>query len=540
MSWRSLGAFSISISLWAACGDAGGGSQSGGGSDGDSSGDAGSDGGGATADASDGDPTSAGSEGPGTTTGAPTTGATGTTDGSGTTGDPGFGPGPWDHGIFIPPEPQKDGDPALGYEALLTKGYVSCGVPWGLWPLVKPIVGTWAERGPLPGRTGKNAEVPYHWTVHNKNGADIVSQNCLQCHAGSFNGQLIVGLGTADFDFTDDISQMLQNVWIPDIPIPGLEEFTRFLNRTKALGPETVMRTVGTNPAEMIAVTLVAHRDKDTLEWYDELQYPLPDMTVASDPPPWWRAKKKNALFYNGMARGDHRGTMMLASALCTDSVAEAEQIDSYFHHIQAFIRSVQAPKYPLAIDAALANEGEVVFLANCAGCHGTYAADDSQDTYPNLLFPLDVIGTDPVVAEGGTKYAPYLVDWYNDSWFGKITRMEPANPFPGYMAPPLDGVWATGPFLHNGSVPTIELVLDSTRRPKYWRRVDLDSTNFDEDALGWPFVELPYGQVGASDDERKFVYDTTFIAHSNAGHTFGDHLTDAQRRAVLEYLKTL
>ncbi|MCY1072333.1 hypothetical protein OV090_46730 [Nannocystis sp. RBIL2] len=541
MSWRAPGVFSVSLIL-AACGDAGGSTQ-GGTSDG-TSGDAG----GATADpssgaASEASETSETSDDASGSASAPTTTGDGTGDGtssSGTTGEDGFGPGPWDQGVYIPDEPQKDGDPALGYEALLTKGYVSCGVPWGLWPLVKPFIGGWADRPPLPGRTGKNAEVPYHWNVHSKNGADIVSQNCLQCHAGSFNGQLIVGLGTADFDFTDDISQMFANVWIPDIPIPGLEEFTRFLNRTKALGPATVMHTVGTNPAEIIAVTLVAHRDRHTLEWYDELQYPLPEMVVASDPPPWWRAKKKHALFYNGMARGDHRGTMMLASALCTDSVAEAEQIDGYFHHIQAFIRSVQAPKYPLAIDAALASAGESLFLANCAGCHGTYADDDAQDTYPNLLFPLDVVGTDPVVAEAGTQYAPYLVDWYNESWFGQITRMEPGEPFPGYMAPPLDGVWATGPFLHNGSVPTIELVLDSTRRPKYWKRVDYDSTHFDEDALGWPFVELPYGQIGAPEDERKFIYDTTYLAHGNAGHTFGDHLTPEQRRAVLEYLKTL
>lgn len=539
MSWRTPGAAITLSLLFSACGDAGGSSQSDAAATGNPTGDPTAD---TTADATGAATamtTTGATDGTG---GAPTTTAS-ASDGTGTgdtTGADGFGPGPWDHGVYIPAEPQKDGDPALGYEALLTKGYISCGVPWGLWPIVKPVIGAWADRPPLPGRPGKNAEVPYNWNVHTKNGVDIVSQNCLQCHAGSFNGELVLGMGTADFDFTDDLSQMLTNVWIPDIPIPGLEEFTRFLNRTKVLGPQTVMRTVGTNPAEIVAVTLVAHRDRHTLEWYDELQYPLPNMTVASDPPPWWRAKKKNALFYNGMARGDHRGTMMLASALCTDSVEEAQQIDSYFHHIQAFIRSVQAPKYPFAIDAALAATGEQVFYANCAGCHGTYGADDSQDTYPNLLFPLDIIGTDPVVAEGGTKYAPYLVEWYNESFYGQVTRMEPDDPFPGYMAPPLDGVWATGPFLHNGSVPTIEQVLNSGARPKFWKRLDFDSTHFDQDALGWPHIELAYGQADAGDDERKFIYDTTFIAHSNEGHPFGDHLSDDERRAVLEYLKTL
>jgi len=88
--------------------------------------------------------------------------------------------------------------------------------------------------------------------------------------------------------------------------------------------------------------------------------------------------------------------------------------------------------------------------------------------------------------------------------------------------------------------VPTIELVLDSGARPKYWKRQDYDSAHFDEDALGWPYIEVAYGHAQASDSERKFIYDTTQFAHTNAGHTFGDHLGEAERRAVLEYLKTL
>ena len=479
----------------------------------------------------------AGSTGAGSTGGAAPT--TGVDEGTGTTG-PASLPGPWDQGVYIPPEPQAPGDPVKGYEALVTKGYITCGIPWLLFGLARPALGSYADGEALPGRSGKNAEVPFNWTVHTVDGAEIVSQNCLQCHAGKFNGQLTVGLGTADADFTDDMSALLNSVTIPDIPIPGLEQMTRFANRVKVFGPQTVMRTVGTNPAEMVAVTLVAHRDRHTLAWSEAELSPVPDFPMPSDPPPWWRAHKKNALFYNGMARGDHRGTMMLATALCTDSVAEAQAIDTYFADIQAFIRSVRAPKYPFMIDAALAKTGEAVFSANCAGCHGTYAEKDEDETYPNLLFPLDLIGTDPVVAEGGTKYAPELVDWYNESFYGSITRMEPNDPFPGYMAPPLDGVWATAPFLHNGSVPNIELVLDSSKRPTYWKRVDLDSTHFDQWSLGWPFVELPYGHDGADPAERKFIYDTTHIAHANTGHTFGDHLSGPERHAVIEYLKTL
>jgi hypothetical protein len=87
--------------------------------------------------------------------------------------------------------------------------------------------------------------------------------------------------------------------------------------------------------------------------------------------------------------------------------------------------------------------------------------------------------------------------------------------------------------------VPTVGLVLNSRARPTYWKRKDLDSTHFDEDALGWPW-DATGPQADAPEAERKLIYDTTYWSQSNAGHPFGDHLTDAERRAVIEYLKTL
>ena len=255
----------------------------------------------------------------------------------------------------------------------------------------------------------------------------------------------------------------------------------------------------------------------------------IEDAVVTSDPPPWWRAKKKNALFYNGMARGDHRGTMSLATSLCVDTIARAEQVDGTFKDIHAYVSSLSAPPWPRSIDEALATEGKELFTRDCAGCHGSYAddpLDDAADTYPNLLLPLDVIGTDPVVANGGVVHAPELVEWYNGSFYGERTRMEPADPFPGYMAPPLDGIWATAPYLHNGSVPSIELVLNSKARPAIWQRVDYDSSNIDEAALGWPWLAIDTPQAELPEEERKHVYDTSYWSQSNAGHTFGDHLS--------------
>jgi hypothetical protein len=467
--------------------------------------------------------------------------------------------GPWEHGAHLEAEVQERGDIEEGRALLLNGDFMTCGIPYSLWenPLTRPVIGSafggGADATTIPDREGVNAEMPYYMNVFTTpdTGVDVINANCLSCHGGSFNGELVVGMGNTAADFTtqgstaslgDDLLDLL------DLDEDEREQMERMISRASVLAPYANMRTVGHNPAEMYAVVLMAHHDRETLEWHDEPLIPIEvvdqdgdpieDPIVTSKPPPWWRVHKKNALFYNGMARGDHRGTMALATSVCVETVDRALEVDAQFHHIQAFVDSVRPPRYPFPIDEGLAARGEDVFIDNCAGCHGTYG--DREHWYPNLIFPLHVVGTDPVVAEAGVVHAPHLVSWYNDSFYGQITHMQPDDPFPGYMAPPLDGVWAAAPYLHNASVPNVALLLDSGTRPTYWKRVDYDSANFDEENLGWPYEEVAYPQAEAPEEERKHIYDTTYFSQGNGGHVFGDHLTPDERRAVIEYLKTL
>jgi mono/diheme cytochrome c family protein len=447
-------------------------------------------------------------------------------------GDPDVGEGPWDFGTVVPAEEQRPGDPERGYQALITEGYVSCGIPKSIFGLA---FGNVTPDRKLEGREGANADLPFSWNGFTaKNGAELVVQNCLSCHASHFDGKLVVGLGDAFGDFTTNLgagaSAALGLIRDPE----EKAEFEKFLGRATALAPNILTSTVGTNPADNIAAVLIAHRDRETLAWSDEPLLAIPDAVAPVDPPPWWRMKKKNAMFYNAAGRGDHARIMMSASALCTDSVEEARSIDAYFPDVRAYISSLEAPKYPFPIDQVLAAQGEKVFVKACAGCHGTYGESES---YPNLLLPLDVVGTDPAIASETLNYASEHVDWYNESFYGEIARLELNE---GYIAPPLDGVWASAPFLHNGSVPTIALLLDSERRPQFWTR-SYDSTDFDQVELGFAYTVLDHGQDAEPDAaKKKLIYDTTRFAHSNLGHRFGDTLSDEERRSVLEYLKTL
>lgn len=477
--------------------------------------------------------------------------------------NPGPGPGPWDEGVYLKPGKTAHGDASRGEDLLLNGDYMTCGIPYALWEsgddVIAGALGGESGAPRIAGRTGLNADMPYDLNAFTTpDGVEVINTNCLGCHGGFANGELVVGLGNATVDFTGDPSATGGVVDAGLLAAFGLDdaEIAQFMDmndRFEAVSDFAVMRTVGNNPAEGLAVALMLHHDPETLEWSDDRLdafeivdqdgKPIAEPIITSDAPPWWRAKKKNALFYNGMARGDQRGTMALATSICVDSVDRAMEVDAQFVDIHAYVLTLTAPVWPWKVDDKLAKDGRKIFERDCSGCHGTYAEDptnDAEDTYPNLLFPLDVIGTDPVVANAGVVHAPKMVEWYNDSFYGSITPMIPDDPFPGYMAPPLDGIWATAPYLHNGSVPSIELVLDSGRRPDRWKRVDFDSSNLDKSALGWPWEPVEMAQDELPPEEARLVYDTAHLSQDNSGHPFGDHLEPDERRAVIEYLKTL
>jgi len=206
---------------------------------------------------------------------------------------------------------------------------------------------------------------------------------------------------------------------------------------------------------------------------------------------------------------------------------------ESDFKDILAYLKSIEAPKYPLPIDRKLAAEGEHVFNKSCSVCHGSYGADGKC---PNKVIPLDVVGTDPLRL---TKLTKEFRDYYRQSWFGK--GGESGYEYPtGYVAPPLDGVWASGPYFHNGSVPTVYGVLTAEARPKYFRRVggakEYDSKNLGlkVETLGAPAPKDAPGEA------RRRVVDTTLPGLSNQGHPFGFKLSEKEKRQVIEYLKTL
>lgn len=431
----------------------------------------------------------------------------------------------------VAPQPQRPGDPRKGREALLNEPYITCGIPLTAYQRLAPPPAPW-ER--LPERRGLNARLPYHRTHYRTpDGVDLVVPNCLTCHAAVINGQLIIGLGNERLDFTRDPRPAVESVGLYLSDPREIAHWRKWLRILDAIVPHMITDTVGVNPATDITLALMAHRDPETLTWSDKpLLSPPPPPPLPVSVPPWWRLAKKNALYYNSEGRGDQARAMMLGTILCADDVATLERIDRYAADIRAYLASIEPPKFPWPIDRKLAQQGREVFERHCSRCHGSYGDSPS---YPNLVVGLDEVGTDPLLARRSFDASDPFILWFNRSFFGRLSRAAPA---PGYMPPPLDGIWATAPFLHNGSVPTLAALLDSSKRPRYWRYA---GDHYDPEQVGWFYETLPYGKESAKEEaERRHIYDTSRPGYSNQGHTFGDVLTERQRRALLEYLKTL
>jgi hypothetical protein len=102
----------------------------------------------------------------------------------------------------------------------------------------------------------------------------------------------------------------------------------------------------------------------------------------------------------------------------------------------------------------------------------------------------------------------------------------------PAYESRVLHGIWATAPYLHNGSVPNLwELLLPPERRKPSFM---VGSKVFDPVNVGYVTDSSPFK------DGKLVVGPGAEPGNGNAGHDFGKDLTDDERWALIEYLKQL
>ncbi len=350
------------------------------------------------------------------------------------------------------------------------------------------------------------------------------TMSCLACHQGQVGGKLIPGVPNSNYAL-ETLTEEVRLLKVKQRKPLGHMDMGSLL---LPLGT-----TNGTTNAVIFGVALMRHRDAALNIVQRPPRFDLVHHDM--DAPAWWHYRTRKSLYADGFAAKGHRMLMqfLLVKENGPDKFAAWED---EFRDIEAWIDSLQPPKWPGPIDASLAAAGKTAFAAHCASCHGTYGPDGS---YPERLVSIDEVATDRVRLDSLT--AGQRSD-LNASWFGHFGAdgqdLADRAAGHGYVAPPLDGVWATAPYFHNGSVPTLWHVLHPSERPTVWRRTP---TGYDESRVGLEVEALnalPEGKLLPS--VRRQYFDTRKPGKSGAGHDFPDALSEDEKTAVLEYLKTL
>lgn len=396
-------------------------------------------------------------------------------------------------------------------------------------------------------------------------------------------------------------------------------------------------------------------------EFFGKLIPSVPMTGGDQDMPTWWWTHNKTRYLWVGFgSAGSSRGNFFPSSTNPNDGHwSKAREGD--YQDLDMWLNAVEAPKFVgPPVNSALAEQGAILFHSknlwagdgnadiprppggngSCAGCHGAYSPryihqpgflpDPSLAGMSGYTVPLDILGTDPAQSNlfDSLKLAPRGGEGgaLSNTWFGYPDAREgyrlpeektpyeeatddfrpPATPADkcglgtkgGYTAQPLHGVWASGPYFHNGSVPTVWDVLKPSDRPDVWLRQQVPASEaspglgdrgfdtaltraYDYEKLGWKYQRLtcdarndaatnlscrpaeyvptalelfltpfkvaadyfspPYTVApGQGEVEQRSIYNTHAYSKGNQGHEFTKVLTDQERRALIEYLKTL
>lgn len=363
------------------------------------------------------------------------------------------------------------------------------------------------------------SKIPLDYTEDGK--GNLVT-NCFSCHGGKVAGVTIPGAGNTHVDLTTlstDLARLraIDNGRDPSRVPDTMAPFKTPLNFHR-----------GFTNAVIFAPVFAGLRDAKLGRQFTE----HPEMLLHHDmnPAPWWNFKKKTRIYADAFAPKTPRQLMPFAmSPLFSDE--KFRSFEPNFVHIYQYIEELEAPKYPFSIDNSLAERGKLLFEQTCSECHGTYGPGGE---FPNEVIPIEVVGTDRRRFDAIYKERREAA---NEGWLQYYGEHPIDIESKGYLAQPLDGIWASAPYFHNGAAPTLWAVMHSSERPKIWKRTE---NGYDQVKVGLEIEEFDAVPENLTSRERRMYYDTTHIGNSAEGHTFPDALSKDEKLAVIEYLKTL
>ncbi len=430
----------------------------------------------------------------------------------------------------------------------------------------------------LPRPEGAEPGDPMGVAVVSMEHGDALNFSCAVCHASELFGRTVMGLSSrrsrpnAFFHMASNLVPAVSTEIFIELTDPTEGEIAMY----EAL--QEVLPAVGSKDPEVLGLDSslaqvglsLARRNPDAWATRSAALESDPaasgfEVEIAdSKPMVWWTLKYKTRWLADGaLVSGNPALTNFLWNEIGrgTDLTAlegwlEDEQ--QVVDEVTVAIFATEAPRWTdffgtEGLDEAQAVAGQALFDDRCASCHGRYDKGWEGDvTDPVERFattrvwyhgstPRFDVGTDPGRAQGMAHLEGPLNALAISGWMDTVIRAEDA----GYVPPPLDGIWARYPYLHNNAVPTLcDLLRPAAERPTsfYQGPADDPATDFDSDCVGYPTGEA----IPEAWREDEAWMDTSRPGLSNAGHDTvllgpdGTELTDTERAQLVMFLKTL
>jgi mono/diheme cytochrome c family protein len=378
-----------------------------------------------------------------------------------------------------------------------------------------------------------------------------VSFNCGVCHTGTLRDEpggtprIILGMPANTMDLEGYTRFLLECArderFTADLLMEAIEKVgghlgfvERYIYRHYAI-PQTKAGLL----ARAAKLTFLARQPDwgpgrvDTFNPYKALQFnfpmdKLPDEEIIGivDLPSIWLQRQREGmqLHWDGdNSSVEERNKSAALGAGVTPVTIDLPRIK----RIEDWLLDFSPPPYPYAIDRVRAERGKPIYRQYCADCHGENGRHFTGK-YIGQVVSVEEVGTDRHRLD---SYTYELLSNQNTLYAGYPWRFSKFRKTNGYANMPLDGIWLRAPYLHNGSVPTLRdlLKLPEDRPQSFYRGNDV----FDRDNVGFAST------VAEIAGRRFFRYDSSLPGNSSGGHLYGTTLQDAEKDALIEYLKT-
>jgi mono/diheme cytochrome c family protein len=430
-------------------------------------------------------------------------------------------------------------------------------------------------------------DLPIGMSMRRVQGIDRVYFNCAACHTGSVrsapNGprQIVLGMPANIFNF-GAFAQFLGRSsadwkFQSDRVFPKIDELQTLRKerhpksdryRPGALSPvdRFVFRYVGITLMREQLLTVTSrlsfiHVDSwgpgrvDTfnppkaLLGFPMENAPEREKVGNADFPAVWNQKWKEGMHLHWDGNNTRVDERNLSAAFGTGATPTTLDKEKVLRTAAFLWDSARPPDMPKQyVRDSLVARGAPIYREQCWSCHGNGRPPFKADGDGGLVgtvTPIEAVGTDRARLD---SYTPALAAAQNSLYAGfpadpdacPDTTHDTRHCYParfshfrktnGYANMPLDGLWLRAPYLHNGSVPDLQALLEPAKtRPSVfytgydvydYRRVGFVTQGPDAERLGWRF-------------------DTHLRGNGNGGHEYGTLLSAAQKAALLEYLKT-